>query len=370
MRDDCAERMIQIPRWMRAFCLCAALLAGCGCATHEPPSMRLGSLPFPGPFSLYAVADPSSLGGHQYEPDAGLLHDETSRGILYTCRAGFLDLSHVRDSIDLSRYFYLVLADAVRKGNHQTTARAFSPCRFHITIDLPASWEHGKEEDRLPSEVDDALIELSVQLSWIATTWYEILQWAGYSSTVVVSERRSAFTWDDIVAHAVGGDAGRIALRKSSDLEEFNIQATNALERLLEELGAVPPEIMGEAVELVHGEWWEGVSAVRRQLDIGLDDGTVRPWLVRGVDACDYVDPLQPEPYPVPPLRDSLRPDGRSLASIEIEMRVFEANRIRMTIPGQPRRIVPYRDFPHIMEGIREDLADQYGWHVDRPHDQ
>jgi hypothetical protein len=334
----------------------------------EQPSMRLGSLPFPGPFSLFAAADPESLGHHDHAPFMTLFNDEESRGILYTCQAGFLDLSHIRDSIDLARHFYVALGESVRNGKRKVVVLAFSPCRYHITIDLPNEWAHAKGAETLPVYVEDAVIELSVQLTWIATTWYEVLQWAGYSSTIIVPEDRSAFTYDDLLSHAIGGDIARKSLHESTSEDEFNAAATKWLAQLLEDLEIVSPDEMHQAVELVRGKWWAGFSAVRRQLDIGLDDGTVRPWLVRGLERCDHVDPLEPEPYVVPPLLDSLRPDGKPLASVEIEMRILEASRIRATIPDRPRRIVPHRDFPHIMEGIRRDMVARYGEDVDRPY--
>jgi hypothetical protein len=357
-------------RCRRILLLVAPLaLAIGGCALPEQRPMRVGSLPFPGLFTLYAAPDPDDLGQHRFDPFTTMLvpHEE-SRGILYTCEAGFLDLSHIRDTIDLSRHYYHSIHAALVAGKADLSVRAFSPCWFHVRLNLPREWRIAGRAGELPPEAEEAVIELSVQLAWIATTWYEILQWAGYKSMIVIPEGRSAFTYDDVLAHGVGADVARRALRECVTDEEYNDAATRLLQQRLEQLGVVPADVLDEAVALVHGHWWDGLSAIRRQLDIGIDDGTIQPWLVPGLAYCDHIDPFNPPPYRVPPLQDSLHPDGGALAEIEIEMRIFEAGRIRATIPDEPERIVPYRDFPFIMEAIRRDLMQQYGEYVDQPH--
>ncbi len=358
--------------------MAAILLLIVGCAPIDRPTMRTGSLPYPGLFTLYADVDPSDLGHHRYRGNVMpvLFADEASRGIVYTCRAGFLDMSHVRDSIDLTRYYYLAFADAVRDGESHVVVYGFSPCRFHVTLDLPAEWSldawadtsassnHDRKQP-LPDELDDALIDLAAQTAWITTTWYEFLQWYGYKSAGVISERRSAFTYDDIIAHAVGGDVARRALRHSRCDDTFNDAATDELERTLEELEALSPEQTYDATRAVEGQWWEGGQAIRRQLDLGLEDGSIKPWLVRDFAPCPD---REPEPYDVPPLIDALRPDGEPLARIEIEMRILEAGAIRAAVPDQPQRLVPHRDFPHLIADMRADLAEQFGESFDEPY--
>src|SRR6185295_8360402 len=81
------------------------LLVGCqsGNQPMEEPRDRIGSLPFPGAFTLYHASDPNFLGHHCYEHSAVLAADEAN-GIVYTTRAGFIDLAHVRITIDTVRF--------------------------------------------------------------------------------------------------------------------------------------------------------------------------------------------------------------------------------------------------------------------------
>src|SRR5262249_12707791 len=85
--------------------LAAAMLTG-GVADEHTPRWRLGALPFPGPLSLYAAADATDLGMHRYTSwwERPFEEGEGARGIMYTCRAGFLDLAHLRDAVDWTRY--------------------------------------------------------------------------------------------------------------------------------------------------------------------------------------------------------------------------------------------------------------------------
>src|SRR5690349_16968818 len=87
-----------------ALLLAVPTLVGCA-GPADGPRDRLGALPFPGFFTLYSVADPARLGEHRYERTPRIFRpDETERGIIYTARAGFLDIAHVRITIDEVRF--------------------------------------------------------------------------------------------------------------------------------------------------------------------------------------------------------------------------------------------------------------------------
>src|SRR5690606_25930843 len=96
-----------------ASCAAAALLlTGC---LHDRPRHRMGSLPFPGLLTNYKAADPERLGRHQYVHirfEHGDLGPENG-GIVYTCRAGFLDLVHLRATVDWTWYSWKRLHEAI-----------------------------------------------------------------------------------------------------------------------------------------------------------------------------------------------------------------------------------------------------------------
>ena len=120
--------------------LALGLLSACASGPAEP-RMRLGSLPFPGLFSLYATAEPGELGVHRYESwwDQTVRVGETSRGIMYTCRAGFVDLSHIRESMDWVRFMHDRVLERLEHPE-----RGFSPVdvvwsdtHFHLDVHCP-----------------------------------------------------------------------------------------------------------------------------------------------------------------------------------------------------------------------------------------
>src|SRR4051794_16399068 len=114
----------------------------CGCMPGVPgmpggslPRDRLGCLPFPGLMTLYATADPARLGRHRYEDLPRLFQeDEAGRGIIYTERAGFVDLAHVRIAIDWTRYCAHAVRDALeaRQGGVDLTCAEGDV--FHVTL--------------------------------------------------------------------------------------------------------------------------------------------------------------------------------------------------------------------------------------------
>src|SRR5262245_33445219 len=85
------------------FCLLAAS-AGCS-ASMGSPRDRHGALPFPGVFTFYRTADAADLGRHRYERMPRVLRkEEVENAIIYTTRAGFLDVAHIRITVDCARF--------------------------------------------------------------------------------------------------------------------------------------------------------------------------------------------------------------------------------------------------------------------------
>src|SRR5262245_17318752 len=115
----------------------ALILAATGCSTAERkeglpgPRDRLGALPFPGAFTLYHASDPDFLGKHCYERSAMLAADEAD-GIVYTRRAGFIDLAHVRITIDTVRYCTEEIRAAQARGHSSVTLLTLEGSAFRV----------------------------------------------------------------------------------------------------------------------------------------------------------------------------------------------------------------------------------------------
>jgi hypothetical protein len=331
-----------------------------GCSGPEKPRTRIGSLPFPGPFTLFHAVDPAALGRHSSEDTFFGGGDEEDRGTIYTCRAGFLDICHIRNIIDRTRYYALRLDEALARGDSFLTLPTTGPDKFRVTL------------EPLPPVASrrDAAIDLALQLAWIDSCWHEIITWYGYKSTVIVPESQSAFTYDDTMSHVVGlAVAGRV-LRESADWE-FDDAVTRALDDELSRLGAVSVDECMRAIDLVHGEWWRGGTSIKRHVDLGFDDGVIEPWLVPAFAPCGDVAPAVYRLPPVARLARSSTFDERSMSmndgvatarmDVSITPRLFEWPTIRGLLIDRPTEVLPQRHFPKLMEAIRRDFTSRFG---------
>jgi len=321
---------------------------------ENPPRNRIGCLPFPGPFTLFARADPAALGTHSYSgelPAGG--EPEVSRGILYTRRAGFLDICHVRYAADLVAYAAPRIEHALRREWSCVPIRTRGPSVFNVTLDYPDTWwtMTDAERDELVPELSQRLAQ---RLSLIITDWHEIITWYGYKSTFFISERGSAFTYDDTVSHIVGVLVAETALGAGGSYDD---QVTIALDRVLEELGAVDPETFEGALRAVEGIWWENGQSLKRLVELGIDK-PIEPWLVPGL--CEDAD-MHPTPIGTPLLRDVRGHDFSSLTDVVIEPRILESWIILSELrDADDGTVLVSRDFPVLISKIRK-AVDQHG---------
>lgn len=260
--------------------------------TAEGPRDRVGSLPFPGDGSLWETADAERLGTHVSERFSALALGETGRGTIYTCKAGFIDLAHLRGAADWTRFAHDEVLAAIRAG--RTTVRFADHFHGEYEVDLviPAGWERLSPADR---EVEEqrAARRAGQRIAYLAMSWHEVATWFGDRTIAFIPEDRSAFTYDDVIAHVIGVRLGGEALAAMAVGEEsdFDLALTDALHHELRRLGALSEEETAAAAERVEGRWWNGEQCMKRQVAIGLDEQAVTPWLVPGFGPCAGQEP-------------------------------------------------------------------------------
>jgi len=309
------------------------LLSLAGCASGpEQPRTRLGSIPFPGLFTLYTTADPNRLGEHRYEAWWDKLDGpgETSRGILYTCRAGFLDLSHIRDSVDWAKYIHdRSLESLATFGDGPTSSTSFSftssDARYEVELHEPEWWRSLPPTER-ESLSHEAAIRIGQRVSVVKATWHEIGTWYGQETIPGISELNSAFTWDDSTSHAVAAIIAGRALRSS---DPWDVAVTRELNSELARLDVVDSSCESTAIARIKDRWWKDGIAVRRDLDTGLATGFKVPWLVPTLDYCPNPDPAR---LPVESLRDVR---SRDLSAI-VHVRITPSRSILRSSLGEP----------------------------------
>ncbi len=274
------------PRWagFRASAAMSLLVATgclCGCASRglQAPKTRIGALPFPGVTSLYAAADPRGVTPHRYEGGlATVLAAEGDRGIIYTSRAGFIDMAHLRESMDWTWYLArLIEASPIEDGKH--VARFTHECV--------------RGELRVPAGLnDEQRAYVAALASYRLLTWHEISTWYGYSLVALVSEKRSTFTVDDTTSHVVGAGIGRELAMRAHTLAEYDAAADEALAQLMRDLGAMEPSQTTRRCEMVRGTWWNRGEAIMIDAHVALRDGAKRPLLAMEGGGVELGEPL------------------------------------------------------------------------------
>jgi len=340
--------------------LLAAIVLG-GCQVGSRPRLRVSDF-FGNPLGM-RYADPNDLGRHCLDN----CRDE-KLGLVYTCRAGFIDIGHVREAADRTHYLSRITYENLMQSNTDFSYRVIEPSHYYITLCYPDHWKS------LPLQKKEAAArEISIQLGqYLAHTsliWHEILTWYGFSSTGLFPENISAFSLEDPYSDVLGT---HLAAKVLSDPQVFYEEAAYEeamaaiIYETLKELDAQPPKTAKQAAKKIKGNWYEGgyyffVEMKKRNLDVGLDDGIVTPWLVSGI--CPNATP-----------QGCQAPNFSFLDKYGFKIRVridpveFQKGKIYKAA-GLKRsdRITPYTHFPMIIESIRKEAKQLEGDRVDVP---
>ena len=338
-----------------AMAIATVMLSG-ACRGPQTPPTRTGALPYPSIF--YTSVDPDDLGEHRF---GGLSLQERGRGLIYSERGGLIDLAHVRIIADWTWYYYRHLHAALDAGDAELTLGMNKGSRMDLTFHYGDDWPTlAADEDA--DVVHKLSLAIAKELAWIMGAWHEIATWYGYSRFILGSEEPSAFTHDDTFSHLVGL---RVVERAINNRElDYNEAMTQELASELAYWEAVGPDETDAAVQRVRGRWWDERGAIRRYLELSLDDQPQRAWLVPE-------EPGEPghlgEPYDIPRLGEIAGRDFSGFYSVSIRPYILQANQIRRAAGIESGPIEPFEHFPAIMESIRVELLERYGPDADQP---
>jgi hypothetical protein len=304
--------------------------------------------------------DPFHLGPHSYR-----FNMWERNGIVYTCRGGHIDVTHLRKAADWTAYLACRVRQTLLSDKTRLSYRMREPSKYRIVFEYPKVWTSLPPETR-ERVASDVAIQVAQYCTFTGMVWHEILTWFGYKSIGFYPEYPSAFSWEDVYSNLVGS---RVAVEALRDPDRGYEEAMTALiDQELQRLGVKPRHTAWKAGEAVRGQWFVGdflfCDMVKRNFDVGWDDGFVTPWLVSGMTECSSEAPAL---HGVPDL-SSLGGYGFS-ARLEIEPREWERKEIlRIVYPDRKERtgrIEPAKHFGPIMEGIRARAIQRYGPYVD-----
>jgi Protein of unknown function (DUF4056) len=218
-------------------------------------------IPFHGPVDI------GGLGRHRF--GAGNGGDKT--GVVYTCRGGFIDLGHVRDLIDLTRFYHHELT---KRQNNKTTSKIKTlegEGTVILNNDIVSS-------DRLPVAQSLALDE---------SIFHEILSY--FDS--FPGGHNSAFSPEDLTSNWLGTYIAGKAISDSGP-GAFDDKVTKEIKSTLQLLGAVSKSETVNAFQSINGVYvTDGFSRLAIALTGYLKRRNFRydpisPCLLPGFSAC------------------------------------------------------------------------------------
>lgn len=361
------ERPVKKMGYSTDVLLCLVMLAGCAGKAygrflvakdgHFVPRGRVGCFASPTLGTHYL--DPCNLGPHSYR-----LRPEERSGILYTCRGGHIDVTHVRKAADWAAYLgYQTRKALLRNVTYFSYAMA-EPSKYHVRIQYPEDWASLSRHEKRETATRVAN-GLGQYFAFAGATWHEMLTWFGFKSTGLYSEFPSAFSWEDSYSNLLGTHLAGLALADPN--RSYDEAMTVLLDRELHALQVQPGSTAWQAAEAVRDWWYVGnfffCDMVKRNFDIGTDDGFITPWLVPDITPCQQ---QQPKAYPVPDLAFT-KQYGFSVR-LEIEPREWEKDKILRAVyrdsAGLHKRLEPALHFGPLIEYIRAQAIRLYGPYV------
>jgi hypothetical protein len=205
--------------------------------------------------------DPAALTGHRYgaarrsAPTAG-----GPFGYVYTAGAGLIDIAHVADLADMTRFVF----DAISRGAN----------RLELL-------EGTAVVNRIPAATADR-VELAAAIAYVESWAHELTTWGQ------LDQDRSSFSPEDIPSNITGVEVGRRALLRGGP---FDAAVDAVLGPLLrDELGARPKADTEAVFAKIEGKWFRFTTIwaqlLRRNFDgqtwpagMPFDAPTTFPWL-------------------------------------------------------------------------------------------
>ena len=318
----------------------------------KAPQARLAS--YASSTILTHFLGPDDLGPHSYR------HSIFERnGIVYTTKAGHIDIAHVRKFIDWTAFLTEKTYANLMKNKTEFKFKTKAPSIYHVEIVYPAYWKVLSEKQKEYTAYSIA-IKLGQYFAYTESVWHEILTWFGFKTVGFCPEFPSAFSWEDTFSNVFGTHIAVMALQDEE--HEYDEAVTFALNQELAKLGIQSANTARRKAERMRGRWFSGdvfVDIKKRNFDIGLENGFVTPCVT---PSFTKYDTTIIQSYPVPNL-DFLSDYGFTVR-LEIEPKEWEKGKILKIVYPEAKtrnkRICPVVHFAPIMDHIKKAAASKY----------
>jgi len=304
-----------------------------GCNVNMPgPGGRLGCIPPPTPITRYLGEDAA----------------KEQRGIAYTCKAGDIDIAHVRKYAEWTESFAEKLEGGLKNQKTKFSFSGQEPGKYGLEIAYSTDFNNLKKDEK-EKIIKDVSIEIGQNLAYTMSLWHETLTWFGWKYTGIIPEFNSAFCWEDRFSDTFGCYIGGLALKQRGNFEK---NLNQILEKELSRLMVQSKTVNKASIQNINGEWFSGTGFSSkifvRNLDTGLEDREVSP-LIPPVPECVEVEYWN---CPVPNLVQSEKYGFRVEISI---IPSGEAGDKILKVAEKNDVISVRNDFPKIMGYIEKD---------------
>ena len=223
--------------------------------------LKLWGLPY---ITIDQVISIDELGDHHY-----LGKKKEGVGTIYTNRGGVIDIGHLRDQIDWTRYLY----NKIRS------------CRGENSVLIPLGNDGGPKNlyINVPAQLDSSdCILLAGKITFDLSLWHEISTWYGVSSIPMVPEKFSSFSVEDVYSNLLGIHIGMKTLHSKLP---FNQASTKFILSTLDSLDAVKTaKETYDAYDVVNNIWYTNKKRLpRTKVTIKRDTDVLtscRPWII------------------------------------------------------------------------------------------
>lgn len=338
--------------WYILLCLSVSVQA----ANLKPP--RLRPSPYFGSISGIKYAKLENLGRHNYKSFSG-----EKNPLIYTAKAGYIDIGHLRESADRARYLFELCNDNILEGNTDFSYRIIEKAVYKVTLEYPENWRQLSDDQQI-TIAREISIDLGQYLAQQSTIWHEIVTWFGYSSVGIFSEKPSSFSWEDTYSDLLGTKLAAIVLRENS--KAYNEAMSEVIQRELSKLEPRSPEVAEKATDAIKGQWFSGtypfVKMKKRNFDVGYDDQAISPFRVPG-----FHSEVSEQVCTLPSL-DSLQKYGFKMV-LKMTPKESQKNKVLKIIHSKKGNSVLQPDihFPKIIAHIRKEAIRKIGPDVDKP---
>jgi hypothetical protein len=296
--------------------------------------------------------------------------DVEQNGLLYTCRGGFVDTSHIRELVDWTAFLFSHFDRTLETGGRVELEEEGATRTF---VSRPVPVELIEKLGR-----DHVVLRMAQWSAYQTSVWHETAQWYGFSIWSLYPETNSGFSPEDPFANGMGVllldgvDDVRAALQSS---ESFNRVVESRIAEDVRALGPFPHDVTIAALEAVDGLWWDSqvripgkAIVIRREFEVA--DGVLRPWLLPDRVASPALRETLAEQCGPDPQPEVLRVSQR-LGDVPVSDFVTFEIELAETFAGLPafagRERFDQAYFPNMVAKVRQESLIEFGAGSDRP---